>query len=100
MKDGTVVVLNRATTHPDAPETKQFVRGAVLIGANIIQPMPNDPHLSRLTILTQVDPGGFSPPVVINQLSTYGPPQYFKDLEKAANRKPPRKVLPEKNPLQ
>ena len=100
LKDGTIVVLNRATTHPDAPVTKQFVRGEVLIGANIIQPIPNDPHSSRFTMLTQVDPGGFSPPVVINQICSFGPPQFFRDLEKAANRKPSKKVLEAKQELQ
>ena len=100
LKDGTIVVLNRATTHPEAPETKQFVRGEVLIGANIIQPIPNDPSSSRFTMLTQIDPGGFSPPIVINQICSFGPPQFFRDLEKAANRKPSKKVLKAKKALE
>lgn len=69
LKDGTMVVLNRATKHPDAPTTSKFVRGAVILGANIIQPVKGHKDQCRLTMIAQVDPGGFTPPVIINHVS-------------------------------
>jgi len=86
LKDGTVVVLNRAAEHPDAPVTSQYTRGKIVLGANIIQPVPRAPHLCRLTMLTQVDPGGFAPPVIVNQICTFGPVGFFKLVESAARR--------------
>jgi hypothetical protein len=47
-------------------------------------------------MLTQVDPGGILPAVVINSICTMGPPSYFKQIELAAQRKPSKQVLQEK----
>lgn len=69
LKDGTFVVLNKATTHPDAPHLPGYVRGQIVLAANIIQPVPGDARKSRLTMITQLDPGGFAPPVAINHVS-------------------------------
>ena len=40
LKDGTMVVLNRAIKHPKAPETSKYQRAAIVQAANIIQPVP------------------------------------------------------------
>lgn len=68
LKDGTFVILNKATTHPEAPHVAGYVRGSIVLAANIIQPIPGDSRKSRLTMLTQLDPGGFAPPVAINHV--------------------------------
>eukprot|EP00981_Chlorochromonas_danica_P002125 scaffold424_cov165-Ochromonas_danica.AAC.25 len=56
LKDGTFVVLNRATKHPDVPVLPNYVRGSIVLGANIIQPIPGKSNMCRLTMITQVDP--------------------------------------------
>ena len=57
LKDGTIVVLNTATEHSQAPVTNKYVRASIILAANIIQPIANDPNKCRLTMLTQLDPG-------------------------------------------
>ena len=51
-----MVVLNRATKHPKAPETSQYQRAAIVQAANIIQPVPGSPvcHSIRLLFITQI----------------------------------------------
>jgi hypothetical protein len=44
-----------------------------LLGANIIQPVKSDPGKCRLMMITQVDPGGIAPPVVVNHVLYYTP---------------------------
>jgi len=43
LKDGTVVILNRATKHRLAPETNEYQRAAIILAANIIQPVKGAP---------------------------------------------------------
>ena len=68
LKDGTYIVINKATTHPDAPPTAGYVRGAIVLGANIIEPVPGDGRKSKVTMIAQLDPGGFAPPVAVNHV--------------------------------
>lgn len=68
LKDGTYIVINKATTHPDAPTTAGYVRGAIVLGANIIEPVPGDGRKSKVTMIAQLDPGGFAPPVAVNHV--------------------------------
>jgi hypothetical protein len=93
LQDGTVCVVNRGAEHPDAPRTDKYVRAEILMGANIIQPVPGKPKQTLFTIVTQVDPGGFSPPAIVNKVTSLGPPNFFKDVERAAKRSPPPEVL-------
>lgn len=86
LKDGTCIVLNRAVDHPLAPVTRNFVRAEVVLGASIIQPIPGDSRRSRLTMITQLNPGGFAPPTLINFLCTMGPIGYMKNVEVASKR--------------
>ena len=68
LKDGTYVILNKATSHAGAPPQPGYVRGQIVLAANIIQPVPGNARKSRITMLTQLDPGGFAPPVAINHV--------------------------------
>jgi hypothetical protein len=89
LKDGTYVILNRATTHPQVPNHAQYVRGSILLGAYIIQPVSSpgtdnknnqnrggvksssssSSSYSKVTMITQVDPGGLTPPMIVNQVN-------------------------------
>lgn len=84
LQDGTVVVVNRGAEHPEAPRTDKYVRAEILMGANIIQPVPGKPHNAVFTIVTQVDPGGFAPPAIVNKVTSWGPPTFFREVEAAA----------------
>lgn len=87
LQDGTVVVVNRAVEHPDAPRTDKYVRAEILMGANIIQPVAGKPHQALFTIVTQVDPGiKFAPPAIVNKVVSWGPPTFFKEIETAAQK--------------
>ena len=68
LKDGTYVVLNKAAKHPDAPPVPGYVRGSIVLAANIIRPVPGFGRKTHLTMLTQLDPGGFAPPVAVNHV--------------------------------
>ena len=39
-------------------------------------------------MITQVDPGGFAPPVIVNHIYTLGPIGFLKNVEIAARKKP------------
>lgn len=93
LQDGTVCVVNRGAEHPDAPRTDKYVRAEILMGANIIQPIKGKPGQTLFTIVTQVDPGGFSPPAIVNKVTSLGPPDFFQLVEKAAKRSPPPEAL-------
>ena len=84
LKDGTSVVVQRATDHPAAPITPDYVRGSIILGASIIEPVEHDPKKCLVTMITQLDPGGFTPAVIVNQVCTSGPIGFFKGLELAA----------------
>ncbi|KAJ1390027.1 hypothetical protein B484DRAFT_297606, partial [Ochromonadaceae sp. CCMP2298] len=58
LKDGTMIMLNRATEHPNASPRPGFVRGSIVLGATIVQPIVGNPRHCRLTMITQLDPGG------------------------------------------
>lgn len=90
LKDGTCVVLNRAVEHPLVPVTRNYVRASIVLGASIIQPVPGDPRRSRLTMITQLNPGGFAPPAVVNFLCTMGPIGFMKNVEVASKHIPAR----------
>lgn len=57
LRDGTIIVLNKATDHPLAPKSGQYVRGEISLAANIIEPIKGQPNKCKLTMLTQVNPG-------------------------------------------
>ena len=87
LKDGTVVILNRATNHPKAPQRPEYVRASIILAGNIIQPIPGYPKKCKLTMLTQIDPGGITPPWIVNHLCSLGPIGFLKNVENASKRK-------------
>jgi len=100
LKDGTFVVLNKAIKHPDAPPKPGYVRGSIVLGANIIKPVPGNSRKTHLTMLTQLDPGGFAPPVAVNHICTLGPVGFMRNVEATSKKKPGLKVVREKARLQ
>ncbi|CAM9584997.1 unnamed protein product [Chrysoparadoxa australica] len=84
LSDGTIVVINRAATHPAAPVTNTYVRAAILLGANIISPCPGSPGETKFTMITWVDPGGVAPSWIVNKIAAMGPVAFLHDVEKAA----------------
>jgi hypothetical protein len=70
LKDGTVVVMHRAVEHPRVASGSRpnFVRGKIILAANIIEPVPNQKGKTYLTMITQMDPGGFAPPIIVNKV--------------------------------
>ena len=77
LKDGTVALVSSATTHTDAPLGDRYCRASIIIGANIIHPIPKERHKCKLSMLTQLDPGGIIPPLIINNVCTNGPLGFF-----------------------
>lgn len=96
LKDGTSIILNRATKHPLAPPSQDFVRASIILAANIIQPVAGNPNQCHLTMLTQMDPGGFAPPSIINHICTLGPIGFLKNVEVVSKRKPSKAVISQK----
>lgn len=82
LKDGSIVVLSSATKHPEAPETSEYCRASVILGANIIEPFRGNARKSKLTMLSQVDPGGIIPVSIVNKLCANGPIGFFGCVEK------------------
>lgn len=87
LKDGTFVILNRATNHPKAPQRPDYVRASIILAGNIIQPIPGYPKKCKLTMLTQIDPGGITPPWIVNHICSLGPIGFLKNVEMASKRK-------------
>eukprot|EP01038_Epipyxis_sp_PR26KG_P007887 gene7887-10703_t len=87
--DGTMVVLNRAGEHPNAPNLPPYVRGSIILAANIIQPIQGKPNHCKLTMITQMDPGGFAPAPFVNKICTFGPIGFMQNVKVAAKKKKP-----------
>lgn len=84
--DGTIIVLNRAASHPEAPPNEKYVRAEVLMGASIIQPVADDPDKCVFTTIAHINPGGLVPPFLVNKLCARGPVEFHSLVEKAAQR--------------
>ncbi|KAM3570646.1 hypothetical protein VYU27_007289 [Nannochloropsis oceanica] len=95
--DGTIIVLNRAASHPEAPPSDKYVRAEVLMGASIIQPVPTHPNKCVFTTIAHINPGGLVPPFLVNKLCARGPVEFHNLVEKAAQRTrgQPKEVLKE-----
>ena len=61
---------------------------------------PHPQAKSKLTMITQLDPGGFAPPVIVNHICTLGPIGFLKNVEAAARRKRPVRMLRWRKPQQ
>jgi hypothetical protein len=82
LKDGSIVVMSSATKHPEAPETSEYCRASIILAANIIEPIAGNSKKSKLTMLSQVDPGGIIPASVVNTLCANGPIGFFECVER------------------
>lgn len=99
LRDGTIVVLNKATEHTQAPRSAKYVRGAIMLAANIIEPIKGQPNKCKLTMLTQLDPGGFFPAAIVNNVCTAGPVSFFQKLNEVAPKKPSRQIVAQKKAI-
>ena len=86
LKDGTVALVSTATSHTNAPVARKYCRASIVIGANIIRPIPTDKRKCKLSMLTQLDPGGIIPSVVINSVCSDGPLGFFDGVSKSITR--------------
>ncbi|CAM9266303.1 unnamed protein product, partial [Choristocarpus tenellus] len=51
LDDGSVAILNKATTHPKAPVSKGYVRAEIMQGVFLVQEVPKDPTSSTFTMV-------------------------------------------------
>lgn len=86
LKDGSIVTLSRAVQHEKVPVTSEYQRAAIILAANIIQPIHESPNKCKLTIIAQVNPGGIIPPALINHICTLGPINSLKSIELASKK--------------
>ena len=71
LNDGSVVIINQACEHKDAPATTEegkgkACRGYALRGATFISPDPQDPQKTRIAMIAHAAPGGDLPQWVSN----------------------------------
>mmetsp|Transcript_25777 Transcript_25777/g.33788 ORF Transcript_25777/g.33788 Transcript_25777/m.33788 type:complete len:543 (+) Transcript_25777:115-1743(+) len=88
LADGSHIVINRYVEHPDAPVTRKYQRARILLSAQIISPVQESNSKCKFITVTQVDPGGFAPAWIVNQVATSGPATFFMNVEKAARKTP------------
>lgn len=101
LKDGTLVYLNTPSDHRQKPPGGEgFVRGRIVLAANIMQPIKGKPNQCDVTMMTQLDLGGFAPAPIVNKLCLSGPIGFMKNLEVIANKAPSRKVMKAKKKLE
>ncbi|CBJ33383.1 conserved unknown protein [Ectocarpus siliculosus] len=86
LEDGSIIVVNRGYKHPEAPPSTEYVRGEVILAANVIRPDPKDRNRTQFTLLTQVDPGGIAPAWIVNKISAHDPVDFLERVETAAGR--------------
>ncbi|CAN0376655.1 unnamed protein product, partial [Ectocarpus sp. 8 AP-2014] len=94
LEDGSIVVVNRGYRHPEAPPSTEYVRGEVILAANVIRPDPKDRNRTQFTLLTQVDPGGIAPAWIVNKISAHDPVDFLERVETAAGRSESAKRSP------
>lgn len=77
LEDGSYIVIERSTTHPNYPPRKNFVRAEVLLSGHLIQPVPGNPNACRVTNVSEIDLKGSIPGPVVNFLTTKAPFSWF-----------------------
>lgn len=87
--DGSCIFLNRPAYYSKTKATNKYVRATILLAANLIKPIPNQPDKTSLTLIAHVNPGGAAdnPTMAffINKLCAMGPPSFVRKIEKSAN---------------
>ncbi|XP_060546217.1 stAR-related lipid transfer protein 6 isoform X3 [Pantherophis guttatus] len=67
--DGNLMTTNSiSVVHPDLLPTPAYIRGTTFSSGYVCLPLPENPEHTRLTIILQVDLGGFLTPSVINSV--------------------------------
>eukprot|EP00903_Cladosiphon_okamuranus_P005732 g5689.t1 len=85
LDDGSVAIVNSATTHPKAPVKGKYVRGEILHGLFHIKAAKNKKH-SEFTMVHHFNPGGNIPPWLINWLAEGKPAAFVRKLEEVAGK--------------
>jgi len=68
-EDGTIWYGTVSVEHDDVPEEDPFVRGATLVGGTCIEPVPGNPHQSKLTFICLVDLKGTIPSMILAKVA-------------------------------
>ncbi|CAM9672105.1 unnamed protein product [Scytosiphon promiscuus] len=85
LDDGSVAIVNSATTHTKAPVRSKYVRGEILHGVFHIKAGKSKKH-SEFTMVHHFNPGGNIPPWLINWLAEGKPLTFVRKLEKVAEK--------------
>lgn len=90
LKDGSLVVINRAAEHVKAPRSEKYVRSQVLLAGNVMRPHPTEPGKTLLVTLTHVNPGGCvdtkAGAAMINMITATSPVLFHRKVEVAARK--------------
>lgn len=87
--DGSMVLVQRATTHKDAPEpspTDDLVRGQILHGIMLVEPIPGSKNRTRFTMVHHFNPGGNIPVWFVNWLAEIKPVTFLGALTTVAQQ--------------
>jgi len=93
--DGSLIIANRAETHPTAPETDRFLRMEIMIGGNVLRPVREedgslDHSRTNITVLTHVNPGGIAETrlgtMILNSAAASGPIKFIQGLRQCIVR--------------
>ncbi|CAM9932097.1 unnamed protein product [Ectocarpus sp. 13 AM-2016] len=85
LEDGSVAIVNSATSHPKAPASGKYVRGEILHGVFHIKAAKNKKH-SEFTMVHHFSPGGNIPPWLMNWLAEGKPITFVRKLEEVAKK--------------
>ena len=77
LPNGSYVVIEKSTTHPNFPPRKGFVRGEVLLSGHLLEPVEGNPEATLMTTLSEIDLKGSIPSPVVNFLTTKAPFSWF-----------------------
>ena len=83
---GGFALLLRAVEHPAMPARRGFVRGRVVRGLTLMQPVRGQPGVTNFTFTQQVDAGGVLPAWLVNKLIEYDAVSFIKRVGVAAAR--------------
>eukprot|EP00118_Oscarella_pearsei_P025314 m.307972 g.307972 ORF g.307972 m.307972 type:complete len:211 (+) comp43148_c0_seq1:75-707(+) len=76
-----MVTLIKSTTHPDAPESSNYIRGEVT-GGSILRPDEEDPNSTRVFFVSKVDMKGSLPGFLVNFMSNQAPFEQLDNITK------------------
>ncbi|CAM9817171.1 unnamed protein product [Laminaria digitata] len=84
LEDGSVAIVNSATTHAKAPVSGRYVRGEISRGVFHIKPAKDKKQQSELTMVHHFNPGGNVPAWLMNWLAEGKPLTFVRQLEEVA----------------